>query len=68
MTPYLTMIAMDGRRIGRITDAYTAASFYRVKKLPPLEQLLKKKTGNVGERMKDLKASLGARIRKANNG
>jgi hypothetical protein len=56
---------MEGSREGRVTDAYMVASLTRTKKLPALDQLIKRKSP-VGERMNELKSILGAR--KAKNG
>lgn len=48
---------------GRTRDAYMIASLMRAKKLPKLEELIRKR-GSKEDRMKDLKAALGARVKR----
>lgn len=53
MTPYLTGKAIATMIEETVTRTWTLASMMRMKKLPPLNKLLSKKTGqDVGMRLK----------------
>ena len=53
MTPYLSKLAMAALHDETVTRIWMQASMMRMKKLPPLNKLLNKKTGqDAGMRLK----------------
>lgn len=52
MTPYLSKLAMAALHDETVTRIWMQASMTRMKKLPPLNKLLSKKTQDAGMRLK----------------